>query len=108
MFVTCTALANVNKCCCMPPIWRTTWSGNAENNLLLLNIYCNAIDKHTKPQFREQSRKSVLYECVQASISFYKGDQTPCKLLLVRRQNAQWTFSEFLFGLSFKWKFATQ
>lgn len=105
-------VANVNRCVWMPAVWRVICSGNIENNLLMLNVYCsNAIDKHKKLQFREQSRKFCITHFInvlkQAS-HFYKGNQTPCKLLFVRRQNAQWTFSEFLFGLSFKWKFASQ
>lgn len=56
----------------------------------------------------ERSVSRTLSVCLSKHVIFYKGNQTLCKLLLVRRQNAQWTFSEFLFGLSFKWKFASQ
>lgn len=55
----------------------------------------------------ERSAQHFIDVLKQAS-HFYKGNQTLCKLLLERRQNALWTFSEFLFGLSFKWKFASQ
>ncbi len=110
--VTCTAFSNLNRCFCMPAIWRATRSDKVGNGSFLFDVYCiNAMDKNKKAQFREHSRKICSTHFInvfkQAS-HFYKEDQTPCKLLLVRRPNAQWTFSEFLFGLSFKWKFATQ
>lgn len=45
-----------------------------------------------KSQFTDQSR--------QMSSTPNKQQQTPCKLLLVKRQNARWTLSEFLFRFS--------
>lgn len=110
--VTCTALATLNRCFCRLPIWRATRSDKVENNWLLFDVCCtNAIDKNKEPQFSEHNREictTHFMNVFKQASHFYKEDQTPCKLLLVRRPNAQWTFSEFLFGLSFKWKFATQ
>lgn len=62
----------------------------------------NKADRSAKRTLRTRLSKHLIFFFLQ------RGIKHRVNYFWWRRQNAQWTLSRFLFGLSFKWKFATQ